>query len=97
MVKLLVPLKLDMKTILNTDLHLHRRNLGLLNLIVRHQDSKIDLFCEGGFHVSGQSASEEIPDSSCDSVEGLVLLFEVGELELNGFAFGQYSGGLELL
>ena len=95
MVKLLVPLELNVQTFLNTHFHLHCSNGALLNLIIGFQYCKIDLFCEGRFHISSQSASDEISDSSCDTVESLVLLFEIGELELDGFAFGQYSGGLK--
>lgn len=44
MIELFVPLKLDMKAILNTDLHFHWSDLGLFDFIVWDEDGKVDLF-----------------------------------------------------
>ncbi len=43
MIKLFVPFKLNVKTIFNTDLHLHWSNLCFLNLIVRNENCKVNL------------------------------------------------------
>ena len=94
-VELLVPLELNVQTFLNTHFHLHWRNCGLLNFIIRLQYCKIDFLCKSGFHVSSQGASDKVSDSSSDTIESLVLLFKIGELELDGFALGKYTGGLK--
>lgn len=88
----LVVLEVDVQTILNTDLHLHRDNFsGPFDLFVREQNCEVDLFDD--VELSGDYDTDEVSNSSCDSVEGLVLLLEVWELELVRFIFCENAGG----
>jgi hypothetical protein len=93
MIKLLVPFEFNMKTIFNTDLHLHWGDLCLLDFIVRDKDCEVKLFGQCSFHISCQSASNKISDSSSNTIECFILLLEVGELEFDCFAISQYSCG----
>lgn len=91
MIKLLVPFEFNMKTIFNTDLHLHWGDLSFLDFIVWNKDCEVNLFSQCSFHISGQCASDKIPDSPSNTIECFILLFKVGEFKLNGFALSQYS------
>lgn len=52
-VKLSFPLKIDVETVFDADLHFHRSNLCFFYGVIRQQDCEINLFSKGGFHVSG--------------------------------------------
>lgn len=81
MIERLIILEVNMKTILNTDLHLHRHHLGCsLHLIVRQKHSKVLLF--DYTELTSHNDSNEIADATSDSIESLVLFFEVRELKL---------------
>ena len=85
-VETFVVLEIDMKTLFNTDLHFHGDHFfGLLDWVIRKEDSKIDLFAYCGFIVSIDSGSDEISDSTGNSIKGFVLFFEIGEFELPTF------------
>jgi hypothetical protein len=95
MVKLSFPFKINMKAFLDTDFHLHRSDSCFFDGIIGEKNGEIEFFSESGFHISGESTSDKISDSAGDTVEGFILFFEVGELELEGFAFGEDSRGLK--
>lgn len=95
MVELPFPFKINMKAFLDTDLHFHRSDSCFFDGIIGEKDSEIEFFGESSFHISGEGTSDEISDSTGDTVESFILFFEVGELELEGFAFGEDSCGLK--
>jgi hypothetical protein len=95
MVELSFPFKINMEAFLDTDLHFHRSDRCFFDGIIGKKDGKIEFFSESGFHISGEGTSDKISDSAGDTVESFILFFEVGELELEGFAFGEDSCGLK--
>jgi hypothetical protein len=95
-VEVLVELKLDVEAVLDAHLHFHLGGLlGLLHVTVVVQDREVSLFADGGFHVAVHDGPDEVPDPPGDTVEGLILLLEVGEPELEGLGFCQDAGGLQ--
>lgn len=84
-----------MKTVFDTDLHFHGGNCSFFDGVIGQEDGKVEFFSKSSFHVSGQSASEEVSDSPSDTVECLILFFEVRELELESFAFSENTSWLE--
>ncbi len=80
-----------MEAIFDTDLHFHGSDSGFFDRVIGEKDREIEFFGKSVFHVSGESASDEISDSTGDTVESFILFFEVGELELEGFAFSEDS------
>lgn len=91
MIKLFVPFEFNVKTIFNTNLHLHWSDFCLFDFIVWNEHCEVNLFWQGGFQISCQSASDEVSYSTCDTIECFVLFFKVWELKLNCFAFSQDS------
>lgn len=91
MVELSFPLKINMEAFLDTDLHFHRSDSCFFDRIIGEKDGEIEFFGESGFHISGESTSDKISDSTGNTVESFILFFEVGELELEGFTFGEDS------
>ena len=86
MVEGFVVLKVDVKTIFDSNLHLHGHHLGRpFHFLIREQNCKICLlyYIELPCHHN----SDEIPDSSCHSFKGLVLFLKVWESKLEGFVF----------
>jgi len=97
MVKLFVPLEVDMKAVLDSDLHFHRSDFCLFDFIIGEKHCKVDLFSQGRLHVSGQNDSDEISDSAGYPIESFILFFKVGEFEFAGFILSQDSSRLKLL
>lgn len=98
MVEGFVVLKVDVKAILNTDLHFHGDHFSaLFDFLVRQQHSKIDLLGDRELVVFSGNHPDEVSHTTCDAIEGFILLFEVGELKLEGFGFGKNACGFEFL
>lgn len=95
---MLIELKLNMKTVFNTDFHFHLcLCLSLFYIAIVVHDCKINLFGYGGFHVTVDYCSDEISDSSCNTIKCLIFLFKVRELELELSVFGEETCGFQLL
>lgn len=98
MVEVLVKLKLDMQAVFNADLHFHLRGgLCLLHIAVVMQDCEIILLYYSCLHIPIDNNSDKIPDSACNTIEGLVLFLEVGELEFKDLVLGQDASRFEFL
>jgi hypothetical protein len=97
MVKGFVVFKVDMETVFNSDLHLHGHNLSFpLHRLIREQDCKVLLFGGGKLVILGHHHSNKVANSSSNTVEGLVLLLEVGKFELVGFILCKDASGFQL-
>lgn len=89
-----VVLEVNVQAVLNTYFHFHWDHLwALLNLLIVQQNCKIQLFNSGKFVILADSDSDEEADTPCNSVECLVLLFKVGELEFIRFILGEDACG----
>lgn len=86
MIEVLIKLEFNMKTVFNTDLHLHLLNLlGLLDVTVIMQYGKIKFLDNGCFHVSVDNHSDEISNSACNPIECFILFFKISELKSEAF------------
>lgn len=84
----LVILEVNVETVFDAHFHLHGHYLSsCLDLLIRQENCEVDFLDHVEF--SRHYYPNEVSDSACDSVKGLVLLFEVGELELVGHVLGE--------
>lgn len=86
--------KFDVQTILDTDIHLDR-TVGL-----RRQSVRVDpdiLFTNDGWHSPREGGSDEVSQLHIDSIVGLVLLFDVFEVEGECLRVMQFARGREFL
>lgn len=86
--------KFDVQTILDTDIHLDR-TVGL-----RRQSVRVDpdiLFTNDGWHSPREGGSDEVSQLHIDSIVGLVLLFDVFEVEGECLWVMQFARGCEFL
>ncbi len=91
MVKGFVILKVYMETILNTDFHLHWNYLvSSFDLLVWQQHCKISLFHYIKF--SRDYNPDKVSNSPSNSVESLIVFFEVSEFKFIFFILGEYAG-----
>lgn len=87
-------LKLDVQTILDTDVHLNRAVV-----LWRHAvgiDPKILLAHDVG-HTAGDGDAHEIPELYVDAIVRFVLLLDVLEIEGEGLGVLEFSGSCEFL
>lgn len=99
MVERFSKLKFNVKALFYSDFHFDRSgHLSLFNVSVKMKNSEVYLLYNSRFDVgSVDDCPYEVSDPACDSVEGLVLLFEGGKLEIKAFIFGEEAGGFKFL
>ena len=97
MVEMLVELELNMQAIFNPHLHLHLSHcLSLFSVVIVVHNCEVNFLGHCGLHVSVDKGSNEIPDPSCNPIEGLILFLEVGKFEVELFFLSQDACGLKL-
>lgn len=94
MIKRFVVLKVDMKTVFNSDFHFHGNNLsGPFDFFIGQQNCKINLFDDIEF--SGNNHPDKVSDSTSNTFEGLIFFFEVGKLKVELLVFSEDTCGLQ--
>lgn len=97
-IEMLIELKLYVQAVLNPHFHLHfRLLLCALHIAVVVQNCKIDLLYDRRLQIPIHDRPNEIADSSCNTIESLILLLEIGELKFECFILCQDACRFKLL
>lgn len=87
-------LKLDMQTILDTDIHLNRAVVLWRHAIGINPEI---LFAHDVGHPARNSDADEIPELYVDAIVGFVLFLDILEVEGEGLGVLEFAGGCEFL
>jgi hypothetical protein len=88
MIERFIILKVNVKAIFNTHLHLHRDDFCLsFDWLIWQQYSEISFF--DYIELPCYNDSNEVADSTCDTIECFVVFFKIWKLELVLFIFAE--------
>ena len=84
MIKRFIILKVNVKTVLNTNFHLHWNYFSSsFNFLIRKQHCKVSLF--NNIELSSNYNSDEVSNSTSDSLKSFILFLEIRESEFKTF------------